>query len=192
MLGIPFIIFLKFGLSDLNVTKNDFKNKYKRDYIRDSNLSYKVTASKEYDDNWSADKAFDGNFNTSWVSYGSKPVNLIIKPAKPVTLKTLFFFANGGAQSTDFLETWHNVKATLYNKGKVVSAQSFYFKDAFKDAYQRADLKPVLADKIILDFYNPVKTTKDGKIVDPKILYSQPPHPPDFCPGYAEIVMNWK
>lgn len=160
--------------------------KYKKGDFR---LSYTVAATSEYDNNWGADKAFDGNFDTAWAVYGSSPVNLIVKPAKPVKLMALSLFSKETIGGT-FIETWHKVKVTLLLKNKVVLTQDFYFKNANKEKSQNIVLKPVLADQIKLGFSKPVKVNKNDEKVDPKVVYNTPPHPPDFCPNYTEIVMD--
>ena len=84
------------------------------------------------------------------------------------------------SRQTTLYECWKKLTINFYLGENLVSTQTFSFSEAHKKRLQFAALELVLADKVVLNFSDPVTIDLKGEFVNPNTLGS----------GYTEILFE--
>jgi hypothetical protein len=137
-----------------------------------------VTASASVGAEQGPEFAFDNDPATIWAVPPSTPTTLTIKPEKRAQLDGIEL----ESRETSLWEAWHTVRVVLHRKGVISFDQTFTFPDAASKPIQTIPLTgTATTDLVELHFSDPVRHTKDGRMVDPALV----------SPGYREIRLRW-
>jgi hypothetical protein len=140
----------------------------------------RVSASRAVNGTLAVENAFDGDGRTEWAVEGASPVTVVIArphagPVSGLELEPRHDFWYG----KPVLEGWQHVRVVLSLGGREVARHEFVLTDAYRQRLQELRIGlPVTADRIELEFRDPVTRSYDGdRHVDPA----------GRSPGYREI-----
>jgi hypothetical protein len=140
----------------------------------------RVTASRAINATLAVENAFDGDGRTEWAVEGPSPVTVVIARPRPAPVSGLEL-----EPRHDFwygslvLEGWQHVRVVFSLGGREVARHEFVLPEAHRQRLQELRIgPPVTADRIELEFRDPVTRSYDGdRHVDPA----------GCSPGYREI-----
>jgi hypothetical protein len=132
-----------------------------------------VSASRELP-NAPAANAFDGRADTAWIVNGPQPASITVVDSRAKMIRGVRLHA----RRTGLFEAWQVVRAVCSTHGWPSLDHTFELKNAAREGIIEVIFaEPVSADRIQLEFVDPVLETPDGRRL----------RPDQENPGYTEI-----